>query len=446
MKRPEKAPDWLDMMKHSTRDILELAKSQAITNVLQKANEEYLYWDRFKYITLPKSITAEIAWAYLKLTRNSQIRKAPVTDKKNNKFGFWLPDSVLKELHYVDQRASGQILADDPSIHSGEKEKYLINSIMEEAIASSLLEGAATTRKKAKELLRSGRKPRDTAEQMIVNNYSTIKNIKQVLKESLSPKLLQYLQASITRETLEDHSASGRFRNESEPIEVVDEMEGEVLFVPPPAEEINRRIGEMCKYANEKNDKEFTHPVVKAIILHFWVAYIHPFVDGNGRTARAIFYWYLLRNGYWLFEYLSVSRAIIKSPGQYKRAYLYSEIDDRDITYFISFNLRAIHKSIEGLYVYLKKQQRIVQESKAVLKKYPGLNYRQQILLHHALTHLDSVYSIEHHRNTHGIAYQTARTDLLNLVKKGFFEQIHQGKVFYFVPSKKLTKRLKLEK
>lgn len=48
------------------------------------------------------------------------------------------------------------------------------------------------------------------------------------------------------------------------------------------------------------------------------IAYMHPFVDGNGRTARALFYWYMLKSGYWLTEYLSISRVIAKSKSPMK--------------------------------------------------------------------------------------------------------------------------------
>lgn len=51
--------------------------------------------------------------------------------------------------------------------------------------------------------------------------------------------------------------------------------------------------------------------------LHFMLGYEHPFVDGNGRVARAMFDWAMLRNGYWLFEFISVSRIIRQAPAKY---------------------------------------------------------------------------------------------------------------------------------
>ena len=57
------------------------------------------------------------------------------------------------------------------------------------------------------------------------------------------------------------------------------------------------------------------------------LAFIHPFVDGNGRTARSLVYWYMMKKGYWLTEYLSISRIIYRNKAQYEKAFLYTEAD-----------------------------------------------------------------------------------------------------------------------
>jgi len=54
----------------------------------------------------------------------------------------------------------------------------------------------------------------------------------------------------------------------------------------------------MCAFVNGRDTEPFIHPAIRAMILHFWLAYDHPFVDGNGRTARALFYWAMLRPGH----------------------------------------------------------------------------------------------------------------------------------------------------
>jgi len=446
MKMIETAPDWREIIKKNFDKFMEMSSNLDVLESINKCNKQYVYWDKFKYIWKLDSISPEIAWSILRANRNYRIRKTPLVDTKGNFFVYWLPDSLLKELHYLDQHASGEILVDHPDVPAREKNRFLVSSLMEEAIASSQLEGAVTTRKVAKEMLRFGKKPENHALQMCYNNYLTISHIKDSIDKPLSIDLLNAFQASMTQDTLEDPTTSGRFRtNKDDPIEVVNQY-GETLHIPPPPEELPERMKLLCEYANENDSDEFTHPVVKAIVLHFWLAYVHPYVDGNGRTARALFYWYMLKNKYWLTEYLSISRIIKRAPSQYYKAFLYSENDEQDLTYFLSFHLRAIHLSIEELRKYLARKTSELKEATSSLIHYPGLNDRQSGLIYYALRELDVMYSIESHMNTSSITYETARKDLLLLEKKGLLEKFKKGKTFYYVPVKNLEKKLKLPK
>jgi Fic family protein len=314
---------------------------------------------------------------------------------------------------------------------------------MEEAIASSQLEGAATTRKSAKELLRSGRKPVNNAEQMILNNYQTIKEIGSYKDRLLDFELIKHIQGTLTRNTLDRPEYVGRFRTSEDKIDVIDIRDNEVLFTPPDASEIEARLNIFFQYVNTEEIDEFVHPVIKAVIIHFWFAYIHPFVDGNGRTARGLFYWYLLKRGYSNFEYLSISRILKNSPTQYAKAYLYSEIDDCDLTYFLVYNLRAIHLAINAFQVYLKNKQEEISEAARFIREYPDLNYRQHDLLCGAVADHAIRYTLKFVRNTYNVVYETARTDLAKLVKKGFFEKKKIGREYYFVPVEDIQKRVK---
>lgn len=188
------------------------------------------------------------------------------------------------------------------------------------------------------------------------------------------------------------------------------------------------------------------HPVIKGIILHFWLAYEHPFVDGNGRTSRAIFYWFLLKQKYWLVEILPISRIILKAPSKYMRAFLFSETDDGDLTYFVEYNVRALRLAIEELRLYMTRKQQEFKQARSQLRKVPGLNHRQVELLQHALRHPDSVYTFRRHMNTHGIVYQTARTDLFGLARRGFFKETKEGRLYLFYPIDDLATKLKLRK
>lgn len=440
MKTLEVAPNWAESFKDP--DFFKHYSDPEVIRYVSRMNDDYYYWSDLKRRPLPENISLLMAWGLVKLSRNSQMRFLDFISNNGKRFSYWLPDGILKELHHIDQNAAGQILIDQP-FRGSDREKYIISSLMEEAIASSILEGAATTRKKAKEMLREGRKPRSRGEQMIHNNYGTMKQIKENGNRELSIEFLCELQRSITEDTLEEPSASGRLRNPDEPIHVVDLTHGTVLHVPPPAEELKERLKKLCDFANQSTEQYFVHPVIKASILHFWLAYEHPFVDGNGRTARAIFYWYLLKNNYWLAEYLPISRIILKAPAKYKMAFLFAENDDEDITYFIKFQTRAFRLSIEDLKKYVGKKQEEMNETTKLLRRLPGLNHRQQGLISHAIRHSGAYYTIQKQMSTYGVVYQTARTDLLELVKRGLFTKARVGHSFFFVPQTDLEQKLR---
>jgi Fic family protein len=144
---------------------------------------------------------------------------------------------------------------------------------------------------------------------MILNNFLTMQRIRELRKQPLTPQLVLDLHRLVTEGTLDDPADAGRLRPAGKEV-VVDDLYGTVLHVPPPAEELPQRLEALCLFANGKTPQVFIHPVLRAITLHFWLAYDHPFCDGNGRTARALFYWAMLHQGYWLFEFISISSVI----------------------------------------------------------------------------------------------------------------------------------------
>jgi len=310
---------------------------------------------------------------------------------------------------------------------------------MEEAIASSQLEGAATTRQVAKEMLRSGRKPANVHEQMIVNNYETMQYIHANRAMKLTPEKLMEIHRLVTEKTI-DPSEAGQPRKRDD---IIVSYNNETAHIPPLAATLPERIQVLCDFANNNEGEYWIHPVIKGAIIHFGLAYDHPFTDGNGRTARALMYWYLLSRKYLLFEYLAISRYFLRAPGQYARAYLYTETDEGDLNYFLQYNLRAITLAIGQLKLYLNQKQREISRSNVLLQSYRGLNARQKTLIYHAIRHPEAIYRIEEHKNYHGIVYQTARMDLLHLATKGFLKKQKQGKEFVFLPCDGMIEKLR---
>src|SRR3989338_2334961 len=352
----QKPPDWQKVLQEKSSKIFsKLYSSSEVEAIFSRAQEKYVYWDTFRHYTFPKGVKADEAWAFLKLTQRVRQERTPAKSIDGKHFGFSYTKALYRRLNIIDTNAAGliQTLAAKPT--ANQKEQLIISGLSEEAIASSQIEGANTSRKVAKEMIYSGRKPRNRSEQMIVNNYQAMQLLDNLKVLDLTEEILLEIQDRITKGTLEDSNDAGRFRTDADDIVVTNRLTGEIAFVPPDEKLMRAELARFLDFANNDGEDEqnFLHPVIKAIVLHFWLAYMHPFVDGNGRTARAIFYWYLMRKGYWLIEFISISRIIKKAPAQYAKAYLYAEVDGEDLTYFIHYHLNIIEEAIKELREYL---------------------------------------------------------------------------------------------
>ncbi len=434
MRIPETAPDPLTLFSQVATERL---AQVYIKGLKAEVDGQYLHWDELRHRSPPAGFSHHEWWLGIGLARLSLKSPLPLNGKDGKPFQFArAADPIQRLLHQIDRDFGGQLEVSDPQLANRElRDRYLIRSLMEEAITSSQLEGASTTRKVAKELLLSGRRPRNRDERMIANNFKAIEFLRGKAKKPLSRALLLELHEIFTDGTLQPGEA-GRLRKVDEQITVQDIGDGQVVHVPPNAGELPGRIEALCKFANEDSDAVFVHPIIRAIVLHFTLAYDHPFTDGNGRTARALFYWSMLRHGYWLAEFLSISRVIKKAPSQYGRAFLHSETDANDLTYFLVHQLDVIRVAFRDLRVYLERKAKELRESERLLKDGANFNHRQRALLADALRHPDRRYTIEAHRREHGVVYQTARQDLLDLAEAGYLQQRAIGRTFYFsVPS-----------
>jgi len=407
----------------------------------------YLHWDEIRRRSPPDGISHERWWTGIKLARRGLLKPLPLVDKHDRPMQFGMPDPVLHTLHAIDRQAAGQIAMPEQIVSGNDRDRYLVSSLIEEAITSSQLEGAVTTREEAKAMLRSGRRPRDRSERMILNNYGVMESIRALRDEPLTPKRVLELHGIATSNTLDDPTAAGRFRHEGGVIQVVDADGATVLHEPPAANSLPGRLERLCAFANRDADAvPFVHPVVRAILIHFMLGYDHPFVDGNGRTARALFYWSLARSGYWLMEYVSISRLLRRAPARYARAYLHTETDDNDTTYFILHQLDIIERAITALHDYLARKGTELQSTERQLRQALGLadrlNHRQVALLGHALRHAGHGYTVESHRRSHQVTPQTARTDLLKLAELGLLERNKRGRAFLFRTPADLETRL----
>lgn len=401
------------------KDLQKLDNSQfeQINVILDK----YLYWSEVKYKKITGIDDEKKRWAIIKsLRKNKSIEIYPPFNLK-----FSLTNEMLRLCHTFDM-AFGGSWGSESVLPQKNRQRYLISSVIEEAISSSQMEGASTTRKVAKEMLRKNITPKDKSQRMIYNNFQTINYLSSHINEPLSIDLILTTHSLITKSTLVNDEDSGSFR-QNDDVVVENAITHEIVHTPPSFSEIPKSIEWLINFANSDNRSFFIHPIIKATIIHFFISYLHPFVDGNGRTARALFHWYMLKSGYWLIEYMSISRIINKTKSSYENSFLFTEADENDMGYFINYNLKALDKAFEELKKYIAKKT-AQQKDQNRLLKIGSINQRQAEILYMFLKEEDTILTIKDITSKVLASPTTVKQDLKSLIARGLIREISFNK------------------
>ena len=393
-----------------------------IMPVVDKVNADYEYWDKAKYKKLPEGFTPQMLWANVKASRLRSM--IPVWNKYS--INLCVTSQMQRLCHEFDMKF-GSFWEVEGDIQSSERKYYLSSSLMEEAIYSSKMEGASTTRIVAKDMLRKKKSPQNKSQQMIVNNYNTIQYIVEHKDEPLTEELLLTIHRLMTEKTLDNSEDAGRFRT-NDKVVVADMVEGGIIYTPPSFQEIPEFVESLCDFFNNDNPRTFIHPIIRGIIVHFMLAFMHPFVDGNGRTARALFYWYMLKEGYKLTEYMSISRVIAKSKSKYEKAFRYVENDGNDMGYFVAYNLGALEISFQQLRDYIQRKQREKSAASSFMMA-GNINQRQALVLQRLKEEPETIFTVKDVQEQFSVSSMTARKDLSDLVKQGYMTEIALNKV-----------------
>ena len=399
-------------------------KENSDMNILiDKINEGYEYWDTVKYKKCPEGYSSEELWKRVKVSRILMMEYT--WDKYDVSFGF--TNRMQRLCHEFDMNF-GQAKMHQLDISENSKRQYIKSSLMEEAIYSSIMEGAATTREVAKEMLRKDKKPKGKSQQMIANNYKTMQFITEQKNTPLSIELILQVHRLMTEKTLKNEEDAGRFRTNNDNIVVSDVMADKTVHTPPDAGMIPEFTKDLCDYFNDNNSTPYLHPIIRGIIIHFMIGFFHPFVDGNGRTARALFYWYMLKEGYWMTEYLSISRVIAKSKKAYEKAYLYTEKDKFDLGYFINYNLKVLEQAYNELKNYIQRKQAEKQKTTNYIHL-GNINERQVQVIHIYTNKPNETLTVKDLQELFDISPTTAKQDLIGLVDIGLLNEISFNKV-----------------
>lgn len=422
------------------RAILSGDKRPQYQEFLRRVQEEaYCPWSKARHIARELGIPAEAAWEALSVQRSAfRAIQTPIRTEGGDHFRFGVQNVFWAFAHRLDQAYCGRDnVAEDMS---DERHRYLVEGIMEEAVASSQLEGARTARSQAIALLKSGRAATNDDEKMIVNNFSAMQAVEErFVRDDLTVANILEMHALLTGGLKDDQGEVPHLRAEGESISVIDKLTGDIYHKGPAAEFVRLELQRLCNFANSVGNDDgyaFTHPFIKAVELHFWIGYLHPFTDGNGRLARLLFYWFLLKRGYWAAAFLPISQVIKNAREEYPRAYQLSEQDSFDLTYFIDFNVTKMAEAMRNFEEHREKTELRLSRRREELRKY-SLNARQISVMDYLIRHPEQSVSVRSHMLLARVSNPTAINDLRELVETKLLKKIRSGReVRYFLVRK----------
>lgn len=398
----------------------------------------YLHFDQLRH-RFPKKLDSTVCWAIIKYERARLYQKIVPVGEPSVCCDYVLTPTAQRTVSTVDRYASTAALEHMTNkVGQAAQINYLLNDLIEdEAISSSQLEGAATTTLVAKDMLKRERQPRTPDEKMIIGNYRMMRFAWDKRHEPLSAGLIAQMHEEGVAGINDDKYSPGSFRLNDDV--VVQDGDGNTVHTPPPAKHIIARLEALAAWTNTRHDDaaadHYIHPLIKSISLHFALGYEHPFRDGNGRVARALFYWFMFKSDYAAFRYISISVLLKNAPVQYGHSYLYTETDGFDLTYFIEHQCSVVMRAVDGFRDAYDKRVRDAEAFERWLwgsGLYKELNEKQRTVFQVAKSGAATQFTAVNVKENLGCSYNTASAVLNGLVELNIFVKKKQGREWVF--------------
>lgn len=348
---------------------------------------------------LPLSMPIDAFWTELMAARRSHAATLPLNGQNGEPFWFVVNKTIEEQCDAVAEFARKDYLFDGIIF-----DVMADDALLDEAVFSSMIEGAFTSKKEASAFIHGSKAPKNKSEQMVLNNYDALTFVLEHLDEPITEKTLIQIAEILTRSDAEVQVHGYR----SERV-YVNGPNGPV-YTPPDASNVPVLMHQLIAFLHSSE----LHPVLKACIAHFYLVYIHPFSDGNGRTARALSLMILLQSGYDFFRYFSISDIVAKERGRYYRAMKNVEESNGDMTYFIDCYSGMLSRTVKRMEDHFRKNVFADRKIKQ-LQMENSLNDRQikgaSWLLKSGLTQI----TVEEWKKKFKVVTETARRDLLLL-------------------------------
>jgi len=366
-------------------------------------------------------------WREIEKERRRKANTLELFDKKDKPFWFVLSPDLLTLISEIE-RNRGFLT----SLKLPKKFLHRLESEIEkkEAYYSSHIEGAVTSLEEALLYLNKPSKEDygDESLQMIVNNRDALGYIRGKINQPFSHEMIRELHKILVKNTHKEKPITvGKYRKG--PIYVVT-SQGQVVYEGPPASRVMQMMDSCVQWVNIVSD---IHPLIKAALVHLYFVHVHPFDDGNGRSARALSNLYLMNQDYQFINFLSPSDYFDHHRGEYYRAIQNAEAHGSDTTFFILYYLRALAEQLKDVQVEIEKETK-VRDIRDILgqKVQAELDKKQIKALKWMLEHSEKMTTKKYCKLAQ-CSDETARKDFNRLLEAGVIQKIGRGRTTGYI-------------
>ena len=238
-------------------------------------------------------------------------------------------------------------------------------AIIHSAHSSTSIEGNRLSLEQVSELARgreitAARKDK----QEVLNYLDVLRNMKNLIKDNfITEKDILNIHRRVTKNTLDNLEDCGVYRNRY--VVVGNRFTGEIFFRPPQNLEVPGLVKDLLSWINSKESKELD-PIIEAGVVHYEFVRIHPFVDGNGRTARVLAALILYLRGFDTNQFFCLDDYYDSDRPAYYKALQSVKPDSLDLTNWLEYFVEGVNISIEAV------KERIIRLSSKRLRKAKG--------------------------------------------------------------------------
>lgn len=366
---------------------------------------------------LPASLTIGTFWPELFALRRERAIYTTLPDAQGAPLWFVETPPVAAHIDAIAEFARSE--PPDSFRESDTSEEREAEAMLDEALYSSAIEGASSSRRRATTLIRKGASPADESERMILNNYRALEHALEHTDEPIDEGTILKIFAIVTEGTAAAPKGAPGWRDAG--VQVVSASQ-RAVYTAPSREKVPGMMRALVEFIRDED----AHPLVAASIAHFYFVHVHPFFDGNGRTARALSLMILLQAGYDVFRGFSLSNLIASERAKYYRAIRDVEESDGDMTYFVEYCTGVMARGV-------KKLGREVAAGRALeALRRANLPERAMKGAKWLLSGKSETITIGAWSKKYAVSFETARQDLFKLEELGILKRRIEGRRFVF--------------